>query len=197
MWSPALTDAFDFAAKIHQNQKRKGTSIPYLAHLLGVASLVLEWGGGEDAVITALLHDTVEDGNGRETLDQVRERFGGRVADLVEACTDSMTQPKPDWQQRKEQFLVRLADTDPEALLVIGADKLYNLRAIYTDYRQIGEAVWERFRGRRDGTLWYYKELNRILGAVSQPNLQTAQRELDKTYSRLLDWASAAAGRRQ
>jgi (p)ppGpp synthase/HD superfamily hydrolase len=191
MWSPKLTEAFDYAARLHQKQQRKGTEVPYLAHLLGVASLVLDWGGQEPAVMTALLHDTVEDQGGAETLVEIGRRFGPRVAALVDACTDSLGAPKPPWRARKEQFLLRLPAADPEARLVIGADKLHNLRAIYGDYRLLGSRLWARFKGGREGTLWYYQELTRVFSRLEQ---QPAARELDETYRGLVELVRAGEG---
>ncbi len=167
MWSPNLTEAFDFAARLHQSQTRKGSEVPYLAHLLAVAAQVLEWGGDEPSVITALLHDAVEDQGGLDTLEEIRRRFGSGIARMVSGCSDAFTTPKPPWRERKERFLAGLPGADPRVRLVVAADKLHNLQCIIRDHRQLGEAVWQRFRGGREGTLWYYRqvvELFRNLG---------------------------------
>jgi (p)ppGpp synthase/HD superfamily hydrolase len=151
--------AFQFAAEKHAGQTRKASTIPYIAHLMGVASLVLEAGGDEDLAIAALLHDVVEDCGGAPMLREVRRRFGNRVAKVVDGCTDADTDPKPPWRERKENYLRHLADADADTLLVSAADKLNNVRSILSDYREIGEFVWNRFNGGREGTLWYYRSL--------------------------------------
>jgi len=151
--------AFLFAAEKHSGQTRKASSIPYLAHLIGVASLVLEAGGDEDLAIAALLHDVVEDCGGAPMLKEVRRRFGPRVAKVVEGCTDADTYPKPPWRERKEKYIRHLRRADSETRLVSAADKLNNVRSILSDYRNLGEAVWLRFNGGREGTLWYYRTL--------------------------------------
>jgi (p)ppGpp synthase/HD superfamily hydrolase len=156
---PRFLRAFEFAAKKHAGQVRKASTIPYIAHLLGVASLVLEAGGDEDLAIAALLHDVVEDCGGAPMLREVRRRFGTRVAKVVDGCTDADTYPKPPWRERKEIYLCHLAEADADTRLVTAADKLNNVRSILSDYRQVGEFVWERFKGGREGTLWYYRSL--------------------------------------
>jgi (p)ppGpp synthase/HD superfamily hydrolase len=156
---PRFLRAFDFAAEKHAGQTRKASTIPYIAHLMGVASLVLEFGGDEDLAIAALLHDVVEDCGGAPMLKEVRRRFGSRVAKIVDGCTDSDTYPKPPWRERKETYILHLKTADAETRLVSAADKLNNVRSILSDYRNVGEVVWERFSGSRDGTLWYYRAL--------------------------------------
>ena len=156
---PRFRRAFLFAAEKHAGQARKASTIPYIAHLIGVASLVLEAGGDEDLAIAALLHDVVEDCGGAPMLKEVQRRFGRRVAKIVDGCTDSDTYPKPPWRQRKETYIQHLKSADEETRLVSAADKLNNVRSILTDYRAVGESVWSRFHGGRDGTLWYYRAL--------------------------------------
>ena len=156
---PRFHRAFLFAAEKHAGQTRKASTIPYIAHLIGVASLVLEAGGDEDLAIAALLHDVVEDCGGTPMLEQVRRRFGARVAKVVDGCTDAYTIPKPPWRERKESYISHLKTADPDTRLVSAADKLNNVRSILSDYRQIGEAIWPRFNGGREGTLWYYRTL--------------------------------------
>jgi GTP pyrophosphokinase len=183
MWSPTLTQAFDFAARLHRSQTRKGSSVPYLSHLLAVAAQVMDWGGDESAVITALLHDAVEDQGGLETLEEIRRRFGSRVAEMVRGCSDAFTTPKPPWRERKERFLAELPGADPQVRLVVAADKLHNLQCILRDHRLMGEPVWDRFRGGREGTLWYYRELIAIFRSAGPA---AASRELEEQYSLLL-----------
>lgn len=156
---PRFLRAFLFAAEKHKKQTRKASSIPYIAHLMGVASLVLEAGGDEDLAIAALLHDVVEDCGGAPMLKEVRRRFGPRVAKVVDGCTDADVLPKPPWRERKEKYMARLRHEDAGTRLVSAADKLNNVRSILSDYRAIGEAVWSRFNGGREGTLWYYRTL--------------------------------------
>lgn len=156
---PRFTRAFLVAYRMHLGQARKASRIPYIAHLMGVASLVLEAGGQEDLAIAALLHDVVEDCGGRPVLKQIRRLFGKRVADIVDGCTDSYVVPKPPWRQRKESYIRRLKKESADTRLVSAADKLNNVRSILSDYRAIGESVWSRFNGGRDGTVWYYRTL--------------------------------------
>ncbi len=151
-----LSAAAAFALTIHARQTRKGTDIPYISHLLGVASLVLEHGGDEDQAIAGLLHDAVED-QGAHQAAAIAERFGPRVAAIVLGCTDADTVPKPPWHARKESYIAHLQHADPEVLLVSCADKLHNARAIRTDLRTYGLTVYDRFTGGQDGTLWYTK----------------------------------------
>lgn len=156
---PRFRRAFLFAADKHAGQTRKASTIPYIAHLMGVASLALEFGGDEDMAIAALLHDVVEDCGGAPMLKEVKRRFGSRVAKIVNGCTDSYGEPKPPWRERKETYIRHLKSADAETRLVSAADKLNNVRSILSDYREIGESIWARFNGGRDGTLWYYRAL--------------------------------------
>lgn len=156
---PRFRRAFEFVAEKHAGQTRKASTIPYIAHLMGVASLVLEAGGDEDLAIAALLHDVVEDCGGMPMLKEVRRKFGKRVAKVVDGCTDTDTEPKPPWRARKENYIRHLKGSDADTRLVAAADKLNNVRSILSDYRAIGESVWSRFNGGREGTLWYYRTL--------------------------------------
>jgi (p)ppGpp synthase/HD superfamily hydrolase len=156
---PRFHRAFQFAAEKHHGQTRKASTIPYIAHLMGVASLVLEAGGDEDLAIAALLHDVVEDCGGVPMLKEVRRRFGKRVAEVVDGCTDAYEAPKPPWRERKDSYICRLKKESADTRLVSAADKLNNVRSILSDYRAVGESVWSRFNGGREGTLWYYRTL--------------------------------------
>ncbi|HKA86385.1 MAG TPA: HD domain-containing protein [Haliangiales bacterium] len=151
--------AMALAMELHRRHWRKGTTIPYLAHLLGVASLVLEHGGGEDEAAAALLHDAVEDQGGAPTLARIRAELGDAIADIVRAVSDTDVVPKPPWRERKERYLAHLPQAAAPARLVSAADKLHNARAIVADLRVHGEGVWDRFAGGREGTLWYYRSL--------------------------------------
>jgi (p)ppGpp synthase/HD superfamily hydrolase len=159
-------EAFQYAHELHGTQKRKGTSIPYISHLMIVSALVIENGGTEDQAIGALLHDSAEDQGGAPTLDEVRKRFGDVVAQIVSDCTDSWVEPKPDWRPRKEAYLAELPTKPPRSLLVSLADKTHNAEAILYDYRVLGDALWSRFNGGADGTRWYYNELAEIFAKV-------------------------------
>jgi GTP pyrophosphokinase len=149
-----------YASELHGEQLRKGTSVPYIAHLLAVAALVIEAGADEDTAIAALLHDAVEDQGGRPMLERIRARFGQTVAGIVESCSDADVDPKPLWRQRKEAYVAAIAHKPSPALLVSLADKVHNAGAILNDYQLVGEQVWSRFKGGREGTLWYYRALS-------------------------------------
>ena len=143
---------------MHRDQVRKGTSIPYLSHLLAVSSLVMEHDGDEDEAIAGLLHDVVED-VGRDQAPAIAQRFGARVLDIVLGCTDADRFPKPPWRERKERYLTHLDTAPASVLLVSCCDKLHNATAILHDLERIGPAVFERFTAGREGTLWYYRRL--------------------------------------
>lgn len=180
--SARFEEALTFAARLHAGQVRKGTAIPYVAHLLAVASLVLEHGASDDEAIAALLHDAAEDQGGKATLDEIRSRFGDVVAEIVEGCTDAWTIPKPPWRERKEAYLASLREASASVCLVSTADKLHNARTILGDYRVLGESLWGRFNGGRDGTLWYYRSLVEVLRATGPNSLVE---ELDRVVSEI------------
>ncbi|MBZ5527681.1 MAG: HD domain-containing protein [Acidobacteriia bacterium] len=183
---PALSqrfiDALGYAARIHARQKRKGKEHPYVGHLLGVASLVIQYGGGEDTVIAALLHDAVEDQGGLPRLGEIRKMFGPRVARIVEGCTDTHEAPKLPWRMRKEAYIERVRHESAEVRLVSAADKLSNVREILGDHRVGGDAVFERFSGGKDGTLWYYRAL---VSAYREAETTALVEELDRVVSAL------------
>jgi (p)ppGpp synthase/HD superfamily hydrolase len=185
---PRFLRAFLFAAEKHRGQARKASSIPYIAHLMGVAALVLEAGGDEDLATAALLHDVVEDCGGAPMLREVRRRFGSRVAKVVDGCTDADTSPKPAWRERKGNYIRHLKKADADTRLVSAADKLNNVRSILSDYRQVGESVWSRFNGGREGTLWYYRTLRdeflRHKRSRVTRDLELAVNELERLVSR-------------
>lgn len=163
-----LGERFDrallLASELHRTQLRRDSGVPYLAHLLAVAGLALEHGADEDMAIAALLHDAVEDQGGLPTADRIRAAFGHRVTDLVLALSDTTDDPKPPWRARKRAYLLHLTTAGPDVLLLSCCDKLHNARSIVEDHAHVGAAVWQRFRGQRDGTLWYYRELATIFG---------------------------------
>lgn len=167
--TPMLTErfqrAFGLASEIHARQVRKGTTIPYVSHLMSVAALVLEHGGDEDAAISALLHDAIEDSDdGTRTEARIRVELGDQVADTVVGCSDAIAVPgeaKAPWRERKERYIRRVAGEDaPRVLLVSACDKLHNARSIVADLRTAGVAVWGRFSQRDPAQhLWYYQSL--------------------------------------
>lgn len=198
---PLLTARFDealhFATRHHARQLRKGTPIPYAAHVLAVASLALEMHGNEDEGIAALLHDVVEDGGGTPALEEIRERFGAVVADIVLANSDSVDERAP-WWERKRAYVAGFPAKSPAALRVSLADKLHNARSILTDYRTHGDEVWARFRqGQGIATRIYYRELARAfereaprLGEAAAPYV----RELRLTVDAITAHAEALQG---
>lgn len=160
---PILTQRFDkgliYASEVHRLHLRKATEIPYISHLLGVSSLVLEYGGDEDQAIAGLLHDAVEDYGGQRRLDHIRMEFGDRVADIVADCTDSWTDPKPEWRTRKSEYIESMAHKPDTSLLVSLADKTHNARAIVSDLHEIGDKLWTRFSAQQGQVIWYYRSL--------------------------------------
>jgi (p)ppGpp synthase/HD superfamily hydrolase len=190
-----LTKKFDtalyHASEVHTGQYRKGTRIPYLSHLLGTASIALEYGASETEAIGALLHDAVEDGGGISELNNIREKFGDEVAEIVKGCTDAYVKPKPPWKERKKAYLVRLRHESKSVCLVSASDKLCNARSILKDYRQIGEKLWERFKGKKKGTLWYYRGLIEAFQATGFH--KPLVRELDRVVSEIERLSSNAS----
>lgn len=182
--------AFEFAARTHATQSRKGKDLPYISHLIAVAALVLEAGGDEDMAVAALLHDAVEDQGGQPTLREIERRFGKRVAQMVWDCTDADTVPKPPWRERKEKYLAHLPQVAAESRLVSAADKLHNAREILADYREEGEKIWSRFNGGREGTLWYYRALAEKFSSLDSNRLV---RELDRVVGELERLAASHA----
>jgi (p)ppGpp synthase/HD superfamily hydrolase len=159
-------EAFAYAHAAHAAQARKGSGAPYIGHLMGVSSIVIDDGGNEDEAIAALLHDAAEDAGGRERLEDIRARFGEAVAAIVEDCTDAWTTPKPPWAERKRQYVEHARTLGPSSLRVSAADKVHNAYAILRDLRNIGETVWERFNATPDDVLAYYQSLVRAYRAA-------------------------------
>jgi len=160
--TPRYAEAVQYASELHAGQTRKSTNIAYISHLLGVSSLVLEAGGDEDMAIAALLHDGPEDQGGRATLEEIRARFGDRVALIVEGCSDSLSEDPEDkapWKDRKVTYLGHLKDADDDTLAVSLADKLHNARAIATDLMITGPSTWDRFNASPPEILWYYESI--------------------------------------
>ena len=178
-------DAVRYAARVHADQRRKGTKIPYLSHLLAVASLVIDAGGTEDEATAALLHDAAEDQGGRRRLEEIRTHFGSRVADIVKSCSDSLEedpQEKAPWRERKQRYIEQLAaDGDISVHLISAADKLHNARSMLDDYRVVGERLWSRFSrdGGRDRIIWNYRQLIGVyMGGPHDPRRTSIVRRL-------------------
>ncbi len=187
-----LTDRFQralvMAADLHKDQVRKGSGVPYVSHLLAVCALTMEYGGGEDEAIAALLHDAIEDQGGAVARAKILLEFGAKVTEIVDGCTEPEESPKPHWRERKEQYIARLQNASASVRLVSSCDKLHNARSIVRDYRICGEDLWSRFTGRREGTLWYYRAMiNAYRTAGSSPVLD----ELDRVVTELERLASA------
>lgn len=183
--STPLTERFDtalaYASAAHRTHFRKGTTIPYVSHLIGVASIALENGADEDQAIAALLHDAVEDQGGAPRLADIRATFGDRVADIVDHCTDTDAEPKPAWRPRKEAYIDHLSSVPKDALEVSLADKTHNAGAIVADLHCHGDQLWARFNGGREGSLWYYRSLSdRFQELVPGPGADPLARLVDE-----------------
>ncbi len=193
--TPRFDEAFLYASELHRTQTRKSSDIPYLSHLMAVAGLVLEHGGDEETAIAGLLHDAVEDQGGEPRLLEIRAKFGDRIADLVDACTDAREGAgaiKPEWRPRKETYIARLKHHSPDALLVSCCDKLHNARTILIDVREKGLDAFEKFTGKIDGTLWYYRELCAVFvehlpSPVSRELLRTVG-EIERRVDEAMDF---------
>jgi len=176
-------DALSWAADLHATQRRKCTNIPYVAHLLNASALVWLYEGNEDQAIAALLHDAVEDQGGAPVLAEILWRYGERVAAIVDACTDADVTPKPPWTPRKKEHIASITAMSEDALLVTLADKYDNVTSVLHDYREIGDNVWDRFTGGREGTVWYYQQMadalrDRMPGSILVGRLDGAVAQL-------------------
>ncbi len=159
-----FVDAVRYANDAHAGQTRKGTEMPYISHLLAVASFVLDEGGDQDSAIAGLLHDVPEDDprrTPRESLEDIRSRFGDKVAHIVEGCTDSWERPKKPWIDRKREYVEHARTLDRDTLVVSAADKVHNAYTILRNLRDSGERVWQRFNAGPDEIMWYYGALVR------------------------------------
>ena len=178
--------AMEIVCRLHGDDVRKGTDIPYISHLLQVAGMVVEAGGDEEQALAALLHDVLEDHGEDISLGEIREKFGVRVAGIVDDCSDAViTKDNPEkgpWRQRKEAYLARVGHKSRDSLLVSTADKVHNARAIADDYMRLGNALWVRFNGGEDGTKWYYLRLVEELSKVwpENPLLPALRREVGR-----------------
>ena len=176
-------EALAYALELHRDQWRKGNAqLPYLGHLLGVCSLVLDDSGTQEQAIAALLHDAVEVRGGRPTLAEIDRRFGSEAAGIVEACSDTLDKEHEQrpWRARREDYLAHLERQPPGVLRVSLADKLFNARSILRDLLEIGDELWERFNAGRDEQLWHYRALaDAFLRLAPGP----MARELDEVVS--------------
>ena len=161
--------ALEMALKLHGEQLRKGTDIPYISHLLATCALVLENGGGENQAIAALLHDAAEDQGSKETLDNIENQFGPEVSQIVFDCSDTLETPKPPWKERKENYLNKLERIPASSRLVSLADKVHNARSILFDYRSSGDLLWDRFTADKMSILWYYNALHAKFKEINEP----------------------------
>lgn len=179
--SPKFALALQFANEIHGTQQRKGAGAPYISHLMAVSASVLEYGGNETEAIAALLHDAAEDCGGQPMLETVRVMFGDGVAEIVEACTDTMEEPKPAWSPRKEAYVAHLASASPSVKLVAGCDKLHNLQTTLKDLRAGQPAdYWKRFTAGADSQVWYYGSCGKALAG------SPVAADFDRAYAEFL-----------
>ena len=183
-YSERVVEAFALMYELHRTQLRKGSRTPYITHLLGVASLVGGHGGDENQFIAALLHDAVEDQGGRETLEKIRAEFGDDVAGLVLACSDADTDPKPPWQERKDQFLESVRKADGRVKLIVAADKLHNSRELAGHLLDRGPEVWKIFKAGKERTLWFQAEILKALeqGGWRHPILRELNDAVDMLH---------------
>lgn len=181
-----LSDRFEsalvYATQLHAKQIRKGSGIPYISHLLSVTALVLEDGGNEEQAIAALLHDAIEDRGGDLTRQAIKAKFGEEVGLIVEGCTETDITPKPPWRDRKLSSIAKLSQTTPEIRRVMLADKLHNARSILADLHRYGDDVWQRFKGKKAGTLWYFKS---IVEAIPEDESSFLAKELSRVVGEL------------
>ncbi len=157
--TPRFEQALVYAAQLHRYQSRKGKNLPYISHLLGVCTLVLEAGGDEDEAIAALLHDAIEDQGGQKIRLEIRDKFGYKVSQIVDECTDTDLTPKPPWKARKLQYIEHFRGASLSGQRVSLADKLHNARSTLRDKQEMGDEIWTLFKGGKDDTLWFYNEI--------------------------------------
>jgi len=186
-YSDRFSRALRLAHQLHDKQLRKGTSIPYMSHLLAVESLVRQSGGDEDEAIAALLHDGPEDAGGRETLEKIRKEFGDRVADIVAHCTDTFDDPKPEWWPRKRLYHAKLRSASSSALMVSLADKVHNAESTADDLEALGPDLWNRFNKGREGSLWNYASLLEIYRERAPSNAANLLDRLETALDRLFE----------
>ena len=198
MLSPRYDHALRYASQLHRSQKRKGTAIAYVAHLLSTSAIALEHGATEDEAIAALLHDAIEDqGRTGATRLEISHHFGDAVLKIVEACSDAEGGDglaKPPWKQRKERYIRHIRKADASTRLVSASDKLHNARSILGDLRIHGNDLWSMFTGKKAGSLWYYRALVTAFqkaGADDHADMKRLVGELDRTVTEIEHLASA------
>ncbi|RCJ15996.1 phosphohydrolase [Nostoc sp. ATCC 43529] len=166
-----LTEKFEsalvYATRLHANQTRKISGVPYISHLLSVAALVIEAGGSEEEAIASLLHDSIEDQGGKVTREDIRKHFGETVIAIIDGCTEWDTPPKPPWLERKQRYLENLRHASPSVKLVSLADKLHNARSLLADLQERGNIVWVEFNNGKEKTLWFYQSLIEVYRQTS------------------------------
>ncbi|MEH1896963.1 MAG: HD domain-containing protein [Nostoc sp.] len=179
---PKLTTRFEealvYATQLHAEQVRRISGVPYISHLLSVTALVLEDGGSEDEAIAALLHDAIEDRGGRRTGEIIRQKFGDKVADIVEACTESDVVPQPPWKERKQKYLENISQGSPEVLRVALADKVHNARSNLTEWDLYGDKAWNKEQRQR--TLWFYRSVITVAQTLTDSRLVEELRRIVK-----------------
>lgn len=198
MITKRFSRAVEYAIAAHLGDVRKGTSIPYISHLVQVAGLVLEFGGTEEEAIGGLLHDAAEDAGGEATLADIREAFGPEVEQVVRENSDSITDSKAEkapWRERKEQYIAAISHKSESALIVSICDKIHNARSLITDTRALGPSHWSRFNATREDSLWYYQSLVKAFQqrVPDCPRLAPAVRELESAVGTLTDLAQCDA----
>lgn len=181
-----LTEKFEYAliyaTRLHAQQVRKVTGVPYISHLLSVAALVLEDGGTEEEAIAALLHDALEDQNHPTLRQDIKQHFGDEVLTIVEGCTECDMFPKPPWCDRKLRYLEHLRDASVSVRRVALADKLHNARSLLADWQRLGDSIWQEFRQGKAGTLWFY---NCLLEIFQEPSASVMRQELQEIIEQL------------
>lgn len=184
MYSRRLDDAVALATDAFRHERRKATEIPYLCHLLQVMVWVGEYGGDEDQMIAAVLHDYLEDVDGSSEAE-LAERFGPRVAGLVADLSDTQVRPKPPWKERKVAYIALLRDKPDELKLISACDKLHNAESIVRDLDTVGPALWDRFTAPKAGTLWYYAAVTEALGdGWEHPVLDRLRETVERMHAR-------------
>ena len=181
-----LTTKFEqaliYATQLHANQTRKVDKIPSISHLMSVSALILEAGGTEDEAIAGLLHDAVEDQGGQATREEIREKFGETVVEIVDGCTETDITPKPPWKQRKIDYIENISNGSDSVKLVSLADKLHNARSLLVGYRNKGDKLWDYFNGTKEDKLWFYRELLKV---YQQGNVNFMTVELERILAEL------------
>jgi (p)ppGpp synthase/HD superfamily hydrolase len=190
--SDLVNEAFLFATEQHATDRRKGSDVPYVSHLLAVAALVLEAGGDAVQTAAAFLHDLAEDHGGKRMLEEIESRFGSEVAAIVRDLSDSLVDTttgakKEDWEVRKTRYIAHLAGASERSLLVSAADKLHNARSVLADHREVGEALWGRFNQKDPARhLWYYRSLADLFEQqLTTPGGRRLARELTRTVDEI------------